>query len=113
MRRGAGRAQTCRASRPTVFELPRDWNNLIGRSAHPGIAVFGFPAYQSHTVYVHDVQWPLHHWPTHRARRRQLPGDWPLRKYAWPLGDQYLDRGPVLGPVILYEREPPVQRDCR
>jgi hypothetical protein len=47
----------------TLFEVPKDWNELIHRHAHPGIAVFAFPAYQmSHVVYVHDVQWLLHHW---------------------------------------------------
>jgi hypothetical protein len=90
-----------------VFEFPRDWHDLIGRSAHPGVALFAFPAYQkSHTVYVHDVQWLLHHWPT-PAGQPAAPGERPLRKYGWPLGDQYLGRGPVLGAVILDECESP------
>ena len=90
----------------TVFEFSRDWNDLIGRSAHPGIAVFDFPAYQkSHTVYVHDIQWFLHHWPTPEGPPATA-SERPLWKRGWPLGDQYLHRGPVLGAVILDERQP-------
>jgi hypothetical protein len=41
---------------------PKDWNELIHRHAHPGMAVFAFPTYQMpHVVDVHDVQWLLHH----------------------------------------------------
>jgi hypothetical protein len=91
----------------TFFDFPRDWANLIGRMAHPGVAVFGFPEYEkSHTVDVHDIQWLLHHWPT-LGGPPATPDERPLWKYGWPLGDQYLDRGPVLGAVIIDEREPP------
>jgi hypothetical protein len=27
----------------TVFEIPGDWNDLIERATHPGIALFEFP----------------------------------------------------------------------
>jgi hypothetical protein len=41
----------------TNFEFPGDWNEYIKRMAHPGVAVFDFPAYEkSHAVYVHDVR---------------------------------------------------------
>ena len=62
----------------TEFQVPQDWNELIRRLAHPGVAVFDFHAYQkSHVVYVHDLRRLLHHWP------------------AWPMdGPQGLKIGP-------------------
>jgi hypothetical protein len=49
----------------TAFEFPADWNRLIGHSAHKGAAVFIFPSHRrSHIVYVPDVRWLIHHWPT-------------------------------------------------
>ena len=41
----------------TLFSIPEDWDELILRSAHPGVALFIFPTHQmSHVVYVPDVQ---------------------------------------------------------
>ena len=68
--------------------------------------MFAFPAYQmSHVVYVHDVQWLLHHW-THDGQPIGS-GNRPLLSYGWPLGKQHMDRGPVLFAVIVDERQPP------
>lgn len=51
------------------FQVPQDWKALIGRLTHPGAAIFDFPAYQkSHVVYVHDLQWLMHHWPDNHGR---------------------------------------------
>lgn len=93
----------------TVFEIeiPEDWNEIIQRSAHPGVALFDLhDDRKSHVVYVHDVRWLLHHWPT--------PDGWPiapgsrkLRGFGWPLDQRYLARGPLLGAVIVDERQPP------
>lgn len=89
----------------TVLEIPRHWNELIRLSFHPGVAVFDFPSEQaSHVVYVHDARWLLHHWPE--------PGGHPIEAskrslwaYGWPLDRRYLTRGPVLGAVIIDERQ--------
>ena len=89
------------------FGFPEDWNDLIGRSAHPGVALFFFPAYQrSHAVYVNDVQWLLHHWPVPNAGPAR-PEERRLRSYGWPLHREYLMRGPELDGVIIDERQPP------
>jgi hypothetical protein len=94
----------------TVFEIHKEWNDLIGRIAHPGIVAFDFPAYQmSHVVYVHDLRWLFHHWssdgrPHLATAERQLW--WP----GWPLGPEYMARGPELGAVLVDERQAPRPR---
>jgi hypothetical protein len=91
----------------TVFELPREWNDLIAASAHPGVALFLFHAdRKSHTVYVHDIRWLLHHWPASDGLPAG-PIERPLRKHGWPLCDQHIVRGPELGAVIVDKRLPP------
>lgn len=91
----------------TEFQIPQDWNELIRHLAHPGVAIFDFHAYQvSHVVYVHDLRWLLHHWPAVDG----LPAnsvDRPLWAYGWPLGPEHMARGPVLGAMLIDEREPP------
>jgi hypothetical protein len=90
----------------TIFDTSRDWNELIKRSAHPGVAEFVFPAYgKAHTVYVPDVQWLLHHWPTPDGPPATT-ADRQLLRYGWPLGPEHLVRGPELDAVIVDERQP-------
>lgn len=104
---GAGHTRLVEHLGLTAYEIPKDWNELVVRLAHPGVAVFDFPAYKkSHAVYVHDVRYLLHHWPTPDGPPA-APSDRPVWKRGWPLGDQHLIRGPVLGAVILDERQPP------
>jgi hypothetical protein len=94
----------------TMFEFPRGWNQLIGRSAHPGIALFVFPDHRkSHAVCVDDIRWLLHHWPTPNGPPA-APGDRPLWRYGWPLGYEHLVRGPLLDAVIVDERQPAQDR---
>jgi len=90
-----------------VVEAP-DWQDMPKLAEHLGLTFFGFPEYdKAHTLYVHDVRWLLHNWPT-LGGPPAAPGERPVwKKYGWPLGDQYLDRGPVLGAVIINEHEPP------
>ena len=91
----------------TEFQVPQDWNELIRRLAHPGAAIFDFHAYRkSHVVYVHDLRWLLHHWPEIDGQPAR-PGDRPLWSYGWPLGREHMLRGPVLGAVLIDERQPP------
>jgi hypothetical protein len=91
----------------TALQIPQDWNNLIGRLAHPGVAVFDFHAYQkSHVVYVPDLQWLLHHWPRVDGEPAR-PEDRKLRSFGWPLGPEHMARGPVLGAALIDEREEP------
>lgn len=91
----------------TEFQVPQDWNELIRRLAHPGVAVFDFHAYQkSHVVYVHDLRRLLHHWPACDGRPAR-PEDRPLWCYGWPLGREHMMRGPVLGAALIDERQPP------
>lgn len=91
----------------TEFQVPQDWNDLIGRLAHPGVAIFDFHAYQvSHVVYVADLRWLMHHWATIDG----LPAtgeDRQLLSYGWPLGPEHMVRRPVLGAVLIDEREFP------
>jgi hypothetical protein len=89
------------------FQVPRDWNDLIRNLAHPGVVIFDFHAYQmSHVVYVHDLRWLLHHWPTVGGLPAR-PEERPLWSFGWPLGQEHMLRGPVLGAVLIDEREPP------
>jgi hypothetical protein len=89
------------------FQVPPDFNELIGRLAHPGVAIFDFDHYKiSHSVYVHDLRWLLHHWPTIDGLPAK-PADRPLWSYGWPLGPEHMSRRPVLGAVFIDEREPP------
>ena len=93
----------------TAFNIdnPEDWNQLIQRYAHPGLAVFVFPEYdRSHTIYVPDVQWLLHHWPKNDGAPAE-PEDHPLWSYGWPLGAEYMERGPELAAVFVDERQAP------
>jgi len=91
----------------TNFEFPGDWNEFIKRMAHPGVAVFDFPAYEkSHAVYVHDVRWLAHHWPR-PGRPPASPHQRPLRWFGWPLGPQHVVRRPELAGVLVDERQPP------
>jgi hypothetical protein len=90
-----------------VFQVPQDWNELIQRLDHPGVAVFNFKEYNiSHSVYVHDLRWLFHHWPGIDG----LPAkgeDQQLWSYGWPLSPGYIRRGPVLGAVLIDEQQPP------
>ena len=89
------------------FQVPQDWSELISRLAHPGAAIFDLHADQkSHVVYVHDLRWLLHHWPTIDGRPAR-PEDRPLWCYGWPLGREHMIRGPVFGAVLVDERQPP------
>lgn len=92
----------------TLFSIvPQDWNELITRLEHPGIAIFVFDEGElSHTVYVHDVAWLMHHWPKVDGQPATRE-DRQLRWYGWPLGMQYMKHGPVLGAVLINEHEPP------
>lgn len=93
------------------LQIPQDWNNLIGRLSHPGVAVFDFYAYQkSHVVYVPDLRWLLHHWPTVDGKPARS-GDRQLWSFGWPLGPEHMARRPVLGAVLIHEREAPRQLD--
>jgi hypothetical protein len=93
----------------TLFrvDVPEGFNQLITRLDHPGIAIFVFDEAEiSHVVYVPDLRWLMHHWPGIDG----LPAtgeDRQLRCYGWPLGPQYIERGPVLGAVLIDERQPP------
>jgi hypothetical protein len=70
----------------TCLQVPQDWNELIARLDHPGVAIFDFHIYQkSHAIYVNDLRWLLHHWPTVDGKPA-VPGDRPLRSFGWPLG---------------------------
>jgi hypothetical protein len=90
-----------------VYEIPDDWNQLVTRTAHPGVAWFIFPDYRrAHTVYVHDVRWLLQHWPVPEGPPATF-GERPLWEYGWPLAGRCLDRGPSLAAVIKDERQPP------
>lgn len=89
------------------FQVPQDWNDLIGRLDHPGMAVFGFHVYQkSHAVYVHDLRWLLHHWPASDGRPARSANR-RLWRYGWPLRDVHMIRGPVLGEVLVDEQQSP------
>jgi hypothetical protein len=91
----------------TTFEIPQNWNDLIGRTAHPGIAVFDFHVYhKSHAIYVYNVEALIHHWPTAEGPPATASERW-LFWYGWPLRRLHLERGPVLGAVLLDERNPP------
>ena len=89
------------------FQVPQDWNELIQRLDHPGVAVFDFHADQmSHSVYVPDLAWLMHHWP--KIDGQPATGEnRQLRWYGWPLGPQHMARGPVLGAVLVAEWLPP------
>jgi hypothetical protein len=89
----------------TVFEVSHEhWDVLVSRAAHPGVARFIFPAYgKAHTVYVPDVRLLLRWWPTPDGR----PSSQPSRRTGWPLGPEHMKRGPLLGAVLIDEREPP------
>lgn len=90
----------------TVFEIPPDWNDLLKRTAHPGIALFVFPAYRmSHAVYVYNVAALIHHWPRALGSPATASERW-LFHYGWPLGSQYLRRRPELEVVLVDERRP-------
>lgn len=91
----------------TTFEIPQNWNDLIARTAHPGIAVFDFPAYhKSHALYVYNVAALIHHWPIAEGPPATARERW-LFWYGWPLTREYLVRGPELGAVLIDERHPP------
>lgn len=92
----------------TLFDLPGDWNGLITDLDHPGVAVFDFPDYEkSHSIYVHDLRWLLHHWPTSDGLPSEETADRHLISCGWPLFPQYVDRRPVLRAVIVDERQSP------
>ena len=66
----------------TFLQVPQDWNELVARLDHPGAAIFDFHIYQkSHAVYVEDLRWLLHHWPTVDG---MAAGGWPARRRAGP-----------------------------
>jgi hypothetical protein len=89
------------------FQVPQDWSELISRLAHPGAAIFDLHADQkSHVVYIDDLRWLLHHWPTIDGLPAR-PEDRPLWCYGWPLGREHMIRGPVFGAVLVDERQPP------
>ena len=95
----------------TVFVVdaaaPDQWNQLITRLAHPGIAMFDFDGDEmSHWVYVHDVTWLTHHWPEIDGQPAKPGSRW-LKSYGWPLGPEHMERGPVLRAVLLDEDQPP------
>lgn len=91
----------------TVYEVRGDWDRLVACMAHPGIALFVFPAYRmSHVVYVNDVRWLLLHWST-PGGPPTAQAELPSRPFGWPLGFQHLRRGPVLEAVIVDERQQP------
>jgi hypothetical protein len=93
----------------TLFrvDVPQDFNQLITRLDHPGIAIFVFDeAEMSHVVYVPDLAWLTHHWPSIDGQPAKGE-DRELRWYGWPLGPQHMARGPVLGAVLVDERLPP------
>jgi hypothetical protein len=90
----------------TFLQVPQDWNELVARLDHPGAAIFDFHIYQkSHAVYVEDLRWLLHHWPTVDGMAAG-PEIRPLLWFGWPLGPQHMARGPVLGAVLIDERQP-------
>jgi hypothetical protein len=92
----------------TEFQLPRDWDGLISRSAHPGIAWFIFEAdRKAHTVYVPDVRVLLYHWGTPDGLPSRETNEYRLLSFGWPLGYQYIVRRPELGAVLVDERQPP------
>jgi hypothetical protein len=87
-----------------MLESPQNWNDLIVRAAHPGIAFFDFPARgKSHAIYVYDVAALIQHWPTAEGPPTT---DW-LFWYGWPLHREHLEQEPVLGAVLLDECQPP------
>jgi hypothetical protein len=91
----------------TTFEFQQDWNDLIQRTEHPGIAIFDFPAYRkSHAVYVCNIAALIHHWPK-PLRPPATPDDRWLIWYGWPLHEQHLVRGAELGVVLVDERQLP------
>ena len=91
----------------TEFQVPQNWYELLSSLAHPAVAIFDFHAHQkSHMVYVHDLRWLLHHWPTYDGLPAR-PGNRPLWCYGWPLGREHMVREPVLGAVLIDERQPP------
>ena len=91
----------------TTFQIPQNWNDLIVRTAHPGIAVFDFHAYRkSHAIYVSNAAALIHHWPVAEGPPATY-GERRLFWCGWPLGREHLIRGPVLGEVLLDERQPP------
>jgi hypothetical protein len=95
--------------RLTLFsiDVPQDFNELIRLLDHPGVAVFVFYDFKmSHVVFVPDLRWLLHHWPTIEGLPAR-PADRPLWSYGWPLGPEHMSRRPVLGAVLVDEREPP------
>ena len=88
----------------TIFRVPEDWDELHRNAAHPGVAYFTFPKVgKAHTVYVPDIRVLLRWWPTSDGR----PCRQPPRSTGWPLGPQHMARGPVLGAVLVDERESP------
>lgn len=92
----------------TLFEFPKDWNKLLTCLDHPGVAMFAFPGFKkSHVIYVHDIQWLLHHWPTPCGPPAQETSQRHLVSYGWPLFPQHVDRRPELCAVIVDERQPP------
>jgi hypothetical protein len=91
----------------TMFESPQNWNDLIVRTAHPGIAFFDFPVEgKSHAIYVYDVGALIRHWPTVEGPPATPSEDW-LFWYGWPLHREHLEQEPVLSAVLLDERQPP------
>ena len=89
------------------FQIPQDWNELIQRLDHPGAAIFDFHVYQkSHVVYFAHLRWLLHHWSANDGLPAR-PGDRPLWRFGCPPGRVHMIRGPVLGVVLIHERQPP------
>lgn len=87
--------------------IPCDWNALIGLLDHSGLAIFDFHAYQkSHVVFVPDLRWLLHHWPTPDGKPTS-PTERHLIRFGWPLGPEYMMRDPILGAVLLDQHQPP------
>lgn len=80
---------------------PVEWNKLIKKLDHPGLASFVFPSVgAAHIVYVHHIHALLHHWPT---RGRMNPE---LLYAGWPLDSGHLKYGAELDTVIVDTRQP-------
>ena len=86
----------------TIYDIaiPEHWNELITKTANPGIASFALPRiHAGHAVYVPRVFDVLVRW--HRPEGLPLP----VRPgYGYPLGPQYMNFDPRLFWIILNDR---------
>ena len=95
----------------TIFNIsasvPQEYNELITKLEHPGVALFLFEKLEtSHVVYIPDLRWLLHHWPGPDGKPA-TGADRHLWRYGWPLSPEHMQHEPILGAVLVDEHQGP------